>query len=53
MALLKSTRSEFVNSTITFLRTRNFDGLDIDWEYPGRRGGPPQDKVNLALLMKV
>ena len=53
MASLKITRSEFVNSTIKFLRTRNFDGLDIDWEYPARRGGPPQDKVNLALLMKV
>lgn len=53
MASQPSRRSIFINSTIEFLRMRNFDGLDIDWEYPATRGGPPQDKMNLASLMKV
>ncbi|VDH99458.1 chitinase [Mytilus galloprovincialis] len=52
MASQPSRRSIFINSTIEFLRKRNFDGLDIDWEYPATRGGPPQDKMNLASLMK-
>ncbi|XP_052092422.1 putative leucine-rich repeat-containing protein DDB_G0290503 [Mytilus californianus] len=52
MASQPSRRSIFINSTIEFLRKRNFDGLDIDWEYPATRGGPPQDKINLASLMK-
>ncbi|CAC5380151.1 E3.2.1.14 [Mytilus coruscus] len=52
MASQPSRRSIFINSTIEFLRKRNFDGLDVDWEYPATRGGPPQDKMNLASLMK-
>lgn len=53
MAASKESRSEFVSSVITFLRKRKFDGIDIDWEYPAARGGPPQDRLNLANLMKV
>ena len=45
-------RSKFVNSTLEFLRKHKFDGLDLDWEYPGKRGGSTADKKNFIKLVK-
>lgn len=50
----ESKRKEFVKNVIKFLRQNNFDGLDLDWEYPAfRDGSKPSDKENYASLVKV
>ncbi|KAF2880907.1 hypothetical protein ILUMI_25265 [Ignelater luminosus] len=46
------TRTAFVNNALNFVKTHGFDGFDLDWEYPGQRGGSPSDKHNFGLLLK-
>lgn len=45
-------RSTFIRSVVDFLKTYNFTGLDISWEYPGSRGGSALDKLNFVRLLK-
>ena len=45
-------RKLFAASALNFIRRYNFDGLDLDWEYPGKRGGVKEDKENFILLIK-
>jgi len=46
-------RQEFVTTTIDFCRQRNFDGVDLDFEYPGdpERGSIPEDKQRFTFLV--
>ncbi|XP_039275756.1 endochitinase isoform X1 [Nilaparvata lugens] len=47
----KDRRDIFVRSLVDFIKQYNFDGVDMDWEYPGATGNP-QDRDNFVALMR-
>ncbi|KAJ8680394.1 hypothetical protein QAD02_016181 [Eretmocerus hayati] len=47
-----SKRKNFVKSVLEFLKEHDFDGFDLDWEYPNQRGGKPSDKENFVSLLR-
>nr|AHZ21076.1 chitinase [Eriocheir sinensis] len=52
MASSAATRKIFADSCVEMLKEHDFDGLDLDWEYPTQRGGAPEDKANFVLLLE-
>ena len=57
VALTQESRDRFSESCVDFIRTYNFDGVDIDWEYPVCCGLSsntyrPEDRGNYTLLME-
>ncbi|KAJ8481334.1 hypothetical protein ONZ45_g2973 [Pleurotus djamor] len=53
MARTMESRAKFINNVLRQLKEYGFDGIDIDWEYPGtERGGIEADRGNFLLLMK-
>ncbi|GGH12283.1 glycosyl hydrolase family 18 protein [Pedobacter zeae] len=49
MAASATARNLFVNHVVTFAKTNNLDGVDMDWEYPSTSDGSAD---NYVLLMK-
>ncbi|CAM5170620.1 unnamed protein product, partial [Eretmochelys imbricata] len=41
-----------INSGIAYLHKSEFDGSDLDFEYLGPRGSPPEDKHCFAILIQ-
>ena len=56
VALTEESRVKFAKSCITFIKKYDFDGVDVDWEYPvggGKEGNKNrnEDKSNYTLLL--
>lgn len=45
-------RANLIQSALNLVQTHGFDGFDLDWEYPGQRGGAAADVQNFAILLK-
>lgn len=55
MAAYDDSRQKFAQSCVELLKKHDFDGVDLDWEYPGQRAEDndfrPSDKDNFTLLL--
>ncbi|ORX64248.1 glycoside hydrolase [Linderina pennispora] len=53
-----ATRTAFLNNMVSSVQTNNLDGVDIDWEYPGREGNtcnaydPANDSKNFLSFLQ-
>lgn len=54
MASSKAFRTKFIELVINYAYQNEFDGIDLDWEYPGdlTRGGKAEDLDNFLLLLQ-
>ena len=56
MAAFQDSRKKFADSCVELMLKHGFDGVDLDWEYPGQRAEDnifrPSDKDNFTLLLK-
>ncbi|CAL1532211.1 unnamed protein product [Lymnaea stagnalis] len=52
MVSSKASRQKFTQHAIEYLRTHDFDGLDLDWEYPANRGSPAVDRERFVHLVQ-
>lgn len=53
MVASQANRTQFINSAIAYAHQYGFDGIDIDWEYPGdlTRGGTDADFANFVQFL--
>lgn len=55
IAAYAESREKFAKSAVKLMKSYGFDGIDIDWEFPGQRAEDnvfrPSDKENFTLLL--
>ena len=55
IAAYATSREKFAKSAVKLMKSYGFDGIDIDWEFPGQRAEDnvfrPSDKENFTLLL--
>jgi GH18 family chitinase len=53
LAASEEKQDKFITSLISFMSTHDFDGIDLDWEYPEAddRNGRPEDYKNFPKFM--
>nr|H2A0L4.1 RecName: Full=Putative chitinase 1; AltName: Full=Chitinase-like protein 1; Short=Clp1; Flags: Precursor [Pinctada margaritifera]CCE46155.1 clp1 protein [Pinctada margaritifera] len=49
----KDNMQTFVKEAIVYLRLHDFDGIDLDWEYPTFRGSKPIDREKFTQLIEI
>ncbi|KAL8594958.1 hypothetical protein ACOMHN_038755 [Nucella lapillus] len=47
-----SNMRQWIKNVVVYLRKHNFDGFDVDWEFPATRGSAADDKYRYTTLMK-
>ncbi|KAK3360720.1 family 18 glycosyl hydrolase [Lasiosphaeria hispida] len=54
IARTEGNRAKFIQGLIKFMSDQGYDGVDLDWEYPGAgdRGGKQEDVENFVHLVK-
>ena len=54
LAASTTARANFAKNCAKLVEEYNFDGIDLDWEYPGMEdhSGTPDDKANFKLLLE-
>lgn len=54
LAANPAARKKFADNCVKLIEAYDFDGIDIDWEYPGYldHNGTPEDTVNYSLFLQ-